>query len=241
MLRVNLHNIKLLNDNDQKIILRDIKFSCNPNTLNIILGKNGTGKSTLIKSLTRLENTNKFSIIGNVQFNNVDLLSLEEDKLNDIRKKNIRYVFQDAINLFDPLKKLKYYFDLLSANENSIDRMLKEFFLPGYEELKNLYVQELSGGMAQRLSIVMQLHSDPDLLILDEPTSALDQPLANLIMIKLRQFAEKDNNAVLLISQDLQSTKNFADNIFVIFNNTLINAQSIKEAAEMLQQSYSIK
>ncbi len=241
MLRVNLHNIKLLNDNEQKIILRDIKFSCNPNTVNIILGKNGTGKSTLIKSLTRLENTNKFSIIGNVQFNNVDLLSLEEDKLNDIRKKNIRYVFQDAINLFDPLKKLKYYFDLLSANENSIDRMLKEFFLPGYEELKNLYVQELSGGMAQRLSIVMQLYSDPDLLILDEPTSALDQPLANLIMIKLRQFADKDNNAVLLISQDLQSTKKFADNIFVIFNNTLINAQSIKEAAEMLQQSYSIK
>jgi peptide/nickel transport system ATP-binding protein len=104
-----------------------------------------------------------------------------------------------------------------------------------------MYVHELSGGMAQRVSIVLQLISEPELLILDEPTSALDLPLANLIMLKLKNYSKQKRNSVLLISQDLELTEKYADNIFVILNNTLSQTQSIKEAEKMLQQSYSIK
>ena len=111
MLKVDIKNISRTDQDNKIIVLRDSHFTIDPGKVYLILGKNGSGKSTLIKSLTNLLNKNIFDIDGSVIWNDENILTVNEDKLILIRKNEIRYVLQDLTNNFDPLKKIKYYFD----------------------------------------------------------------------------------------------------------------------------------
>jgi len=131
------------------------------------------------------------------------LLNSSEEKLREIRKKHIRYVFQDATNSFDPLKKIKCYFDLSNISPLKIEELLIFFLLPTYKKLSGLHSYELSGGMAQRLLIVLALLANPDILILDEPTSGVDYAVMNLILLKIKNYVRDNNKSVLIVTQDI--------------------------------------
>jgi len=109
MLKVDIDNITISNNSNTHLLLENINFELSAGKVYTILGKNGTGKSTLIKSLTKLLNENIFSVNGNVIWNNKNILDCNVDELLTIRKDEIRYVFQDAANSFDPLKTFQYY------------------------------------------------------------------------------------------------------------------------------------
>ncbi len=161
MLSVDINSVSILDEENRRMILRDIKFDIEEGKVYTILGKNGSGKSTLIKSLTALFPQTEFEVKGGVNFNGTDLLNCSENELRDIRRNNIRYVFQDAANSFDPLKKIKYYFDLSNISPLKIEELLLFFLLPNYKQMANLHSYELSGGMAQRLLIVLALARKP--------------------------------------------------------------------------------
>ena len=134
---------------------------------------------------------------------------------------NIRYVFQDPIGCLNPLKKIEYYFDLLKLPNTEINKQLDYFQLPSYDKIRKLHPYELSVGMAQRLNIILSLLAKPKLLILDEPTSAIDLPIANLLLGSLKQFAAKDVNVVLIVTQDIVFSKKVSDYISVLSNKKL--------------------
>ncbi len=153
MLSVNINSVSFLDAEKRRTILKDIKFELVKGNVYTILGKNGSGKSTLIKSLTALLSQTDYEVNGIVSFNGLDLFKASEAKLQEIRKGNIRYVFQDAANSFDPLKKIQYYFDLSNISPLKIEELLHYFLLPTYTKLSALHSYELSGGMAQRILI----------------------------------------------------------------------------------------
>ena len=203
MLNVDLNSVSLLDEEKRKTILQNIKFDIEKGKVYTILGKNGSGKSTLIKSLTVLLPSELYEINGKVLFNDIDLLTTTEEILQGIRKNNIRYVFQDAANSFDPLKKISYYFDLSNISPLKIEELLIFFLLPTYKKLSGLHSYELSGGMAQRLLIVLALLANPDILILDEPTSGVDYAVMNLILLKMKNFVRDNDKSVLIVTQDI--------------------------------------
>ena len=221
MLKVNIENITLSNDIDKNILLRDIRFETNYGKVYTILGRNGAGKSTLIKSLTKLLNENIFSINGTVLFEGKNIFNCSEDGLRSIREYSIRYVFQDAVSSFDPLRTFKYYFDIPGIDKNYIIELLNYFRLPEYNEIVNLFPYEISGGMAQRLSIIIALLAEPELLILDEPTSAIDYTILNLLLIKLKHFTKEEKKTVLLVTQDIKFAEKISDEIAFLSNGTL--------------------
>jgi ABC-type glutathione transport system ATPase component len=214
-----------------KVLLHDINFQLADNKINVILGKNGTGKSTLIKALTRLLDERFYSITGSVFLDKEDLLKLEMERLLSIRRSKIRYVFQDAINSFDPLKKTGYYFREFE-NDQKIDSLLNDFLLPEKKKLFALYPYEISGGMAQRLLLVLALIANPDILILDEPTSGIDLPITNLILLRFREFVKNIHKSVLLVTQDLEFAKNAGERISYLSDGTLSPFYSTKEFFE---------
>jgi ABC-type glutathione transport system ATPase component len=221
MLNVDLNSVSLLDEEKRKTILQNIKFDIEKGKVYTILGKNGSGKSTLVKSLTVLLPSKLYKINGKVLFNYIDLLNTNEEKLREIRKSNIRYVFQDAANSFDPLKKISYYFDLSNISPLKIEELLLFFLLPTYKKLSSLHSYELSGGMAQRLLIVLALLANPDILILDEPTSGVDYAVMNLILLKIKNFVRDNNKSVLIVTQDINFALKSSDYIAYLTDGRL--------------------
>lgn len=213
MLSVDINSVSILDEEKSRTILKDIKFDIEKGKVYTILGKNGSGKSTLIKSLTVLLPSELYEINGKVLFSDIDLLTTTEEKLREIRRNNIRYVFQDAANSFDPLKKIKYYFDLSNISPLKIEELLLFFLLPTYKKLSGLHSYELSGGMAQRLLIVLALLANPDILILDEPTSGVDYAVMNLILLKMKNFVRDNDKSVLIVTQDINFALKSSDYI----------------------------
>ena len=221
MLKVDINAVSVIREEKKKKILHNINFEIENGKVYSVLGKNGSGKSTLIKSLTALLPNNQYEVIGKVFYDETDLLGASEEKLREIRQKNIRYVFQDTANSLDPLKKIKYYFKLLESDFSSVEKQLQFFLLPPYDRIANLYPYEISGGMAQRLLLVFALLVNPDLLILDEPTSGVDYAITNLILIKLKEFIQGNNKSVLVVTQDIDFAINSSDCISYLSNGKL--------------------
>ncbi|MBE0572659.1 MAG: ABC transporter ATP-binding protein [Ignavibacteriaceae bacterium] len=221
MLTVDINSISIIDEVISRTILKDIKFDVDKGKVYTILGKNGSGKSTLIKSITSLLPPDIYEVNGEVQFDDIDLLNSSEEKLREIRKKHIRYVFQDAANSFDPLKKIKYYFDLSNISPLKIEELLLFFLLPTFKKLSGLHSYELSGGMAQRLLIVLALLANPDILILDEPTSGVDYAVTNLILLKMKNFVRDNDKSVLIVTQDINFALKSSDYIAYLSDGRL--------------------
>jgi len=231
MLSVDINSVSILDEENRRTLLTDIKFDIEPGKVYTILGKNGSGKSTLIKSLTALLPNDEYKTSGKVLFEDNDLLNCTNEKLREIRQHNIRYVFQDAVNSFDPLKKIIYYFDLSNVSPLKIEELLLYFLLPDYKKLSGLHSYELSGGMAQRLLIVLALLANPDLLILDEPTSGVDYAVMNLILLKIKNYVRDNDKSVLIVTQDINFAIKSSDYIAYLSDGKLTKFYNKNEFA----------
>lgn len=243
MLKADIKKIILNNNNASRELLCNINFSLSDKKVYTILGKNGSGKSTLIKSLTGLLNKDIYKVDGKVFWHAKNIFEMENARLLSLRKREIKYVLQDLTNNFNPLKKLKYYFDNSDSDEKSLSTQLKSFLLPDYQTISNLHSYEISGGMAQRISLMLAMLPNPKLLILDEPTSAIDYANINLIKIKLVEFKQA-GGSVLIVTQDINFAKGISDEIAFLHNNKLskfiestlfFNTAELKPYSEFLQ------
>ncbi|MHB8578412.1 MAG: ATP-binding cassette domain-containing protein [Ignavibacteriaceae bacterium] len=237
MLDVKIKNINL---KERGTLLSEINFSLELGKISTILGPNGTGKSTLIKSLTGLLDSRFYSIEGSVVFDKEDILSLNYPSLLDIRRNKIKYVFQDSINSFDHLMKFDYYFRRIAKDIPEADDLLEYFILPSPQKLFSLYPYEVSGGMAQRISFVLALLAHPQIIILDEPTSGIDSAISNLFLIKLKEFVTQNNHlngghdhSALLVTHDIMYAQKISDKIAFISEGKLssfVDTQKFFEA-----------
>ncbi len=231
MIKVDLKNLTL---QGKGAILTNIEFEIRKNSIFTIIGANGSGKTTLIKALTGLLNPRFYSITGKVIFEGKDILSLDHDSLIQLRKNKIKYVFQDAVNSFDHLKKFEYYFNKLAKDVNEINPLLEYFLLPVFSELAILYPYEVSGGMAQRINFVLALLAHPQIIILDEPTSGIDLAISNLFLLKLREFVSQNyepgiDHSALLVTHDLEFAKKISDEVAFLSNGKLSRFYPCKE------------
>ena len=229
MLDVTIKNLLLKQQNDYTTVLKDISFSLPANNIYTIVGKNGSGKSTLIKSLTGLLDKRFYNLEGEILFNSKNILILNKIELLEIRRKKIKYVFQDAVNSFDHLKKIGYYFEKLVNNSKETEKLLKFFLLPEPSKLFKLFPYEVSGGMAQRISLVLAMLTYPEIIILDEPTSGIDSPIAGLILLKLKEFVSFNNNSVLLVTQDLKFAGKISNKISFLKDSCLSEFLPVSE------------
>ena len=229
MLSVAINSIEITSSENRRTILHNVHFTLETGKIYTILGKNGSGKSTLISSFTNLLDRNIFNIKGKIELFDTNLLELSETELIKIRKQKIKYVFQDSINSFDHLKKFDYYFKMIEPPDNELEDLLEYFLLPEKDKLFGLYPYEVSGGMAQRISVCLALLTKPALLVMDEPTSAVDINISSLLCNKLKEFVSKNNSSVLLITQDLEFAYHISDLIAQMQNGTLSKFNTVSD------------
>jgi ABC-type glutathione transport system ATPase component len=220
MLKVNILEINLRKSGRHHELLRDIYFYINLGSIYCISGKNGTGKTTLLKAITNLLDERFFEVLGEVYFKGSNILSMPDDQLAPLRRNYVKYLFQDPVSSFNPLKKLKYYFDNPDINKTQLQDYADTFMLPGLKELERLHSYELSGGMAQRLALALALSANPVLLILDEPNSGIDYALSNLVSDILRDYVKKKNSSVLMVTQDISFAEHSSDYFGILQQGT---------------------
>lgn len=237
MLKVAIDKIFLKGSSQKKMLLQNINFTLPSNHIFTIIGKNGSGKTTLVKSLTKLLDEIYFEVNGKIIFNDENLFLTAGDKLNMLRRTKIKYVFQDAINCFDPLKKLGYYFSLIDYDYLEAEKTLEYFRLPSHDKISSMFPYELSGGMAQRLMFVLALIADPSLIIMDEPTSGIDVGAANLFLLKMKEFISHSDHSILMITQDIDFAVKAGGKIALLKDNGL----SEFFTAESLLNEHSLK
>ncbi len=181
--------------------LRGVDVTISRGEVVAILGPSGSGKSTLMGILGGLDSPTS----GSLQVEGIDITTMGENRLAEIRNDYIGFVFQQ-FNLMPTLTALENValpvqfsrMPKFNPRQRATD-LLTRFGLEG--RLRNRPAQ-LSGGEQQRVAIARALANDPPLLLCDEPTGALDTENGDLVMETLFQAQRDLNTAVVIVTHD---------------------------------------
>lgn len=210
-----------------------------------LVGESGSGKSMLALSL--LDAVEKPGVsFGDVTFidregTKHNVLDLSEEALRQLRWEQISFVFQGAMDSFNPTLGIEEHFlETIDAHDaprrETIERtreLLRAVNLDP-ERVLNSYPHELSGGMRQRVLIALSLVLDPELLIMDEPTSALDLLMQQSILSLLDDLKERYDLTVVVISHDITTISRLCDRLAVMYAYEIIE---VGEVAEIVANS----
>ena len=200
---MNKHIISFKNatiSQNKKVVLRDVSFTLDPGAFVYLIGRTGTGKSSLLKTLygdiKLLEGKGKV-----VDF---DLLKLRERYIPDLRRQ-LGVVFQDFQLLSDRSVERNLDFVLRATGWKSADKRIERIFkvleAVGLEDKLKLFPHELSGGEQQRIAIARALLNEPKLILADEPTGNLD-PITSEEVMKLLHEINQEGTTILMATHD---------------------------------------
>jgi cell division transport system ATP-binding protein len=205
---------------DENLILKNVNFQINKGDFVYLLGKSGSGKTSLIKSIYADIPLKK----GKAEVCGYNLLTIKKKEIPYLRRK-IGIVFQD----FQLLPDRDVYDNLLFVmkatgwtNHNRIDERIKEVLKSvGLSDKYNKMPYELSGGEQQRVCIARALVNHPELIIADEPTGNLDPQTSLEIVQLLKQLTQTSDTAILLATHDILVYQKIKGTTLVCENQTI--------------------
>jgi len=191
-------------------LFENISLSVKPKEKIAIIGVSGSGKSTLLHILSTFLKPNS----GEVKLLNQNIYQISDNKLIEIRKKEIGIIFQ-----------FHYLFNGFSAYDNlSVAALLAETKIDNnllkrlnIENVINQNIQTLSGGQQQRVSIARVLTKKPKIIFADEPTGNLDRKTAFEVMDILNEYCNQYNASLVMVTHD-EEIANKCDTIYKLEN-----------------------
>jgi urea transport system ATP-binding protein len=200
----------------ETLILRDVNLEVRPGEVTCLMGRNGVGKTTLLKSIMGLLRPRQ----GRILFEGRDLTAASPDKR---ARQGIGYVPQGR-EIFPQLTVLENLQVGLLANRRGL-RKVPETIFEYFPVLKEFLPRKggfLSGGQQQQLAIARVLAAEPKLLILDEPTEGIQPNVISLIGDVLRTLKKSGQFAVLLVEQYLEFALTLADSYYVMEKGAIV-------------------
>lgn len=203
---ISLQNARIAQKNFT--VLTDVNLNIKKGRFCYLIGKTGSGKSSLLKTLyghIPLQQ-GAGSVAG------FDLAQLKMSQIPDLRRR-LGIVFQDFQLLSDRTveKNLKFVLEATGwKDKTKIDDRINEVLgSVGMKSKKHKMPHELSGGEQQRVAIARALLNHPELILADEPTGNLDPETSNEIMTLLKRVAQEHNSAVVMATHDYHMIQNF--------------------------------
>ena len=209
-------------------VVQDVNFSVNPGETLALVGESGSGKTLTCRSVLRILPDAAQLRSGKISFGlnkPVDLLSLPERSMRDIRGDRISMIFQEPMRSLSPLHRIGdqvtevLHLHRGMSKSESKKAVIKTFEKVGFndpERAFRAYPFELSGGMQQRAMIAMAMVAKPDLLIADEPTTALDVTTQAQVLGLIKDLQKETGMAVILVTHDLGVVANMAEHVVVM-------------------------
>lgn len=195
-------------------ILNGVSFNVEEGEALGVLGHNGMGKTTLLKTISgEIKSTD-----GQIMFNGQDITNLESYKRSRL---NLGYVPQgrEIFPQLSVLENLKIG-EVIRNDRSMIPDILEHF--PVLNELLNQPGSSLSGGQQQILALARCLVTRPKLILLDEPTEGIQPSIIDEIAEKLTELRQQLNLTILLVEQNLQFIRTLVDKVLIIQNGKIL-------------------
>lgn len=230
-----LHNVNINYEGHH--VVHDVCFSIMPGEIVGIVGESGAGKSTVLHSIVQLL-ARQANTTGAIYFQGKNLLELSEEEMQHVRGNNIATIFQNPGQRFDPLMKIGaqieelYHVHAKPYNHDALIALMKRMHFSNPQRVLQSYPHELSGGMLQRVAIVMGCIFEPKLLLADEPTSALDTTTQSAIVDELLELNATRNTAILMVTHNIALAGHMCDSLIVMDSGHIIEQGSSKSVLE---------
>ncbi len=206
---INLKNGYKIYEQEEKVYaLNDVSLEINEGELIVILGMSGSGKTTLLNVLSGLDKLDK----GEYYFNDININSLNNNEMTNLRKDNFGLIFQ-SYNLLEHLNVVQNVKLGAMLNKSINDKHVEEIIdLVGLKDKFKSTIYELSGGQQQRVAIARAIAKKPKVLFCDEPTGALDETTSKEILKLILELNEKLKSTIVIITHN-PILANIADRI----------------------------
>ena len=220
----------------------DVGFAIEAGRTTALVGESGSGKSVTSLTLMRLlAKTANAQVSGETAFvtregQTVDLLTLPERAMRDLRGNQLAMIFQEPMTSLNPVftvgeqiaesVRLHKGLDRAAALAHA-KRMLELVEIPAAAQRLHEYPHQLSGGMRQRVMIALAMACDPTLLIADEPTTALDVTIQAQILELMRRLQAETGMSILFITHNLGVVAHHADDVVVMYAGRVVESAPV--------------
>lgn len=194
--------------------LDDLSFEVNEGEFVGIMGASGSGKSTLLHCVSTIDQVTS----GHIYLDEVDLTSLKGKKLNQYRKNQLGFIFQD-FNLLDTLtafENIALALSIQKVTPKKIEtRVYEVAAILGITDILDKYPYQISGGQKQRVACARAIVANPRIVLADEPTGALDSKASRQLLEHFTALNKQLNTTILMVTHDAFSAS-YASRILFI-------------------------
>ena len=218
-------------------VLYDVNLELKKGEVLGIVGESGSGKSQTVLSIMKLFGNNAI-YSGQILYNGVNLLNLNEKEINKYRGNEITMAFQDSMSALNPYLTIREqlieplivhkHLGKDEAEKKAI-QMLDIVRIKDAKGKVNCYPHEFSGGMRQRVMIAMSLICHPKIFIADELTTALDVTTQNQILKFLKELQNEIGMSIIFITHDLRVLSQIADRVIVMYCGHIMEETKIED------------
>lgn len=228
----------------------DVSWSVDAGETVALVGESGSGKSvTALAALGLLPPATTRLSAGDVVYKGQSLLNADEETLRRIRGAEVGMVFQEPMTSLNPVRSIGHQITehvrlhLGVGKREAFERaeeLLSRVGIAEPRERLSQYPHHLSGGMRQRVMIAIALACGPQLIIADEPTTALDVTIQGQILELLRDLAETDGVALVLITHNLGIVARYAHRVNVMYGGRIIESGDAEVIYERARHPYTM-
>lgn len=219
-----------------RITLKNCSFTIAEGTSTVIMGPTGTGKSVFLKSIAGILSTQTFTFEGGMKVNGLDGyrdgLKLDFDEWTKIEQSGLMFIPAETAQVMNPALTLDQNLALLAPGKKPIiEQRLKTYFTLDFSAFARLYPDEVSGGEMQRITLMILLSRDGNLILLDEPTVNLDRNLRkNFVEFLNKEILCDKTKTFLMVSHDLDFIKRLTlDQTFILKDGDIHKLDTLPE------------
>ena len=210
--KLEIKDISKVVGHTNRLILDHISLTVNPSELVAVIGGSGAGKTTFMNCVNGYEPATS----GQILLDGMDLIKnyhTLKSRIGNVPQSDELYDYLTVYKFLMFTAELRLARDI-SRNERE-NRVRKVIEIMGLDEHQKKVIKKLSGGQKKRVSIAMELVSDPDIFFLDEPTSGLDPETETLLMNQLKNLTVNFSKTIVVITHTLQNIHLFDKIIFL--------------------------